>query len=184
MTPTTRNETASPQGTVERSGDDYVLRFQRRFDHSIDRVWRALTEPDELRTWLAAAEIDLRKGGELVLRWLSPDAEGYALHATITEVDPPRLFEWDGETFGVCRWELREDGDGCVLEFSSTPRTEEIAAKAAADPERWSNASMLAGWHWHLDKLAGALEGRSVDWSASGEEEWAVLYDRYGGERR
>jgi len=31
-----------------------ALRFERRLDHSIERVWRAVTEPAELARWFVA----------------------------------------------------------------------------------------------------------------------------------
>ena len=37
-------------GTLESAGNSYRLRFERRLDHSPERVWRAITEPEELAT--------------------------------------------------------------------------------------------------------------------------------------
>ncbi len=31
-----------------------ALRFERRLDHSVERVWRAVTEPAELDRWFVA----------------------------------------------------------------------------------------------------------------------------------
>jgi hypothetical protein len=53
----------------------------------------------------------------------------------------------------VLRWELRETADGCALTF--------ICTVALPDEFVLKN---LAGWHIHLDHLAGALDGRPVDW--------------------
>jgi uncharacterized protein YndB with AHSA1/START domain len=60
---------AVEDGVLFESGGKYELRFRRRFDHPIERVWAALTEPERLTGWLADAEIDLREGGTVVLRW-------------------------------------------------------------------------------------------------------------------
>jgi uncharacterized protein YndB with AHSA1/START domain len=52
------------QGAVEHSRDNYVVRFERRFDHPIESVWLALTEPAAIGKWLAAATtLELRRGG-------------------------------------------------------------------------------------------------------------------------
>ena len=32
---------------LETVDDRQALRFERRYDHSVERIWRALTEPDE-----------------------------------------------------------------------------------------------------------------------------------------
>lgn len=177
------------QGSVERSGDDYVVRFERRLDHPIDRVWLALTQPESIEKWLAAATtFELREGGTVELRWLNNE-EDTGVRATISKLDPPHLLEWNaGEPLehpaAACRWELRPDGSGCVLTFSSTMPADEVDRRAAADPEHWSPPSMLAGWHMHLGYLAQALDGNPVEWSvASNLEEWAELYALYGGKR-
>src|SRR3954469_2142808 len=110
-------------GTVEPTADGgNVLRFERRLAHPVDDVWAALTEPDRIVMWLAEAEVDLREGGSVVLRWLNTDDEGNSavMHATITELDPPRVIEYEGDIHGTLRWELAPDGDATVLRFSST----------------------------------------------------------------
>jgi uncharacterized protein YndB with AHSA1/START domain len=62
MTPNT-----TPQarlGTIEEAGDKHILRYERRLDHPVERVWAALTEPEQLAGWLAAAdELELVEGG-------------------------------------------------------------------------------------------------------------------------
>ena len=65
------------------------------------------------------------------------------MHATITRLDPPHLLETTGDPHGVLRWELRPDGSGTLLTFSSTVEL----------PEAY-RSRVLAGWHWHLDALA------------------------------
>src|SRR5215208_1447134 len=163
----------SRHGTLEIQDDAQVLRFERRLEHPIDKVWAALTKPGELIGWLAEAEIDLKEGGQVVLRWQNTDEEGNqaVMHATITRLDPPRLIEYEGDIHGLLRWELREDGDGCVLSFTNvTPAPEEFRLK------------VLAGWHIHLDHLEDALAGRPVDrsrWDAEHRPTWQEHHDRY-----
>jgi uncharacterized protein YndB with AHSA1/START domain len=67
MTPDTTSQTRL--GTIEEAGDKYVLRYERYLDHPVERVWAALTEPDQLAGWLAAAdELELAEGGRIALR--------------------------------------------------------------------------------------------------------------------
>lgn len=85
-------------GTLRTADGRCVLRFERTLNHPVDKVWRAITDPEELKHWFPAGiEADWRQGGEL--RWVwggdEPDLLG-----TITEWDPPHRWAHDvnGET--------------------------------------------------------------------------------------
>jgi uncharacterized protein YndB with AHSA1/START domain len=164
---------ASPDGTIARGPDGNTLRFERHLAHPVERVWAALTEPDELVKWLAEARIDLVPGGTIELRWLNTDAEGNqpVLHGTITRLEAPTVIEYDGDIHGLLRWEVHPEGDGSRLTFTAfTPATGEDAIEA------------LAGWHIHLDHFTGALDGDRVDWTRWHKEHyptWSDLRDRY-----
>lgn len=156
-------------GTVEVGpGDQAVLRFRRRVPYPAQRVWAALTEPAELAGWWGDAEIDLQVGGAFVLRWRNTAADGSTatLQAVITELEPPRLLETSGSPHGVLRWELTPDGDGTVLDFTSTVEL----------PEQY-RTMVLAGWHWHLDALAPWLGGTAADLVAV--TGWDDVHRRY-----
>jgi uncharacterized protein YndB with AHSA1/START domain len=179
-------------GTIEQAGNKYVLRYEREFAHPVERVWAALTEPDELRGWLAAAEeLDLREGGAISLRWLNvpEDTEGWKekgieipddhdisapVRATITKLDPPHLIEYESDQMGLMRWELRGAGNGCALTFTNT-----IDLPADQPPEQ-----TLAGWHIHLDHLEVMLAGGEIDWANWTEkymEQWEGIRAQYAG---
>lgn len=160
-------------GSVERIGDKRVLRFQRRLEHPVERVWAAITEPGQMVGWWAEAELDLREGGSMVLRWLNSDDEGNqaVLRGEVTELDPPRLFEIAGDPHGVLRFELEPDGDACRLTFTAT-----VAAPDDVLP------LALAGWHVHLDHLEQLLAGDPVDWERWDEQHrpaWERAHERY-----
>jgi uncharacterized protein YndB with AHSA1/START domain len=177
-------------GTIEEAeGGKRVLRYERRLDHPVERVWAALTDPDQLALWLAAAdELELVEGGRIVLRWLNiPDSlqeweqRGIELGdadpaepatGQITKLDPPRVIEYDTDRMGLMRWELRPEEDGCVLTFTNTVEF----------PEGFPTDQALAGWHIHLDHLDDALAGRPVEWSTWTEDhmgEWERIRGRY-----
>jgi uncharacterized protein YndB with AHSA1/START domain len=172
-------------GTIDLIDGRHVLRFERHLAYPIERVWAALTEPDDLAGWLAEAELDLAEGGSVVLRWQNSvseeEAERYAIElpednpgppvvrGEVTRIDPPRLIEWDTHLHGLLRWELREDDPGCVLTFTNVlPPVEDFPV-----------AQTLAGWHMHLDLLEKALAGRPADWSNWPVARWAEHRDRY-----
>jgi uncharacterized protein YndB with AHSA1/START domain len=164
------------QGTYEtREDGTRVLRFERRLNHPIGRVWAALTEPREIEAWLARAEIDLREGGRVRLEWLNADEHGQRYeHAlatgTISRLDPPRLIELDTDVHGRLTWELRPEGDRTHLTFT-----------AAVELPDANLAMVLAGWHVHLDFLEDALAGERVDWPNWPRDRWAVHNARYEG---
>jgi uncharacterized protein YndB with AHSA1/START domain len=162
--------TTMANGTVETQDGRYVLRYERHLAHPIERVWAALTEPEQLEAWFARTDIDLVEGGRVVLRWLNTDEQGNSTVArgTITRLEPPRLLEIDTDIHGLLCWQLRADREGCALTFSST-----VALTDALLP------SVLAGWHSHLDFLADSLEGRAVDWPNWPRAHWEELHAGY-----
>ncbi|QBD75275.1 SRPBCC family protein [Ktedonosporobacter rubrisoli] len=167
--PTHKTSNAA-DGIVETKNGSHVLRFERYLPHSIEQVWAALTEPEQLVAWLAEADVEPSKGGLVQLRWLNTDEQGKhaVMNAAITQFDPPRLLEYAGDIHGVLRFELQEAAGGCILAFSSTlpaPNTH--------------LALQLAGWHSHLDFLAEALDGKAVDWPHWPLDLWQKHYDRY-----
>ena len=143
------------EGTLEHRGDCSVIRFQRRLGHPIERVWRAITEPDEMAKWLAVTELDLVEGGRVVLTWQNTDDEGNTAVArgTVSALDPPRLVEFDTDIHGRLRWELEPDGEGTAVTFTADAQL----------PPDWE-LEVLAGWHIHLDHLEAVLDGGTIDW--------------------
>src|SRR5215208_3475777 len=144
------------EGTLERRDDHQVIRFERRLDHPVERVWRALTER-----------------GEMVLTWQNTDDEGNTAVArgTVSALDPPRLVEFDTDIHGRLRWELEPDGDGTVLTFTAQTQL----------PEEYE-LEVLAGWHIHLDHLEHVLDGGTIDWpnwSRDHMPEWERIRGRY-----
>jgi uncharacterized protein YndB with AHSA1/START domain len=172
MSPDTRS-THPADGTLETHGGRHVMRYERRLDHPIERVWAALTEPSELRRWLADADLELVEAGRVQLRWLNTDDAGDSAVAegTVTALDPPRLLELDTDPHGILRWELRRADGGTALTFTvSVP-----APNEGVDLAR-------AGWHIHLEHLADALGGRPVDWpawSAEHRPRWEEIHRSY-----
>jgi uncharacterized protein YndB with AHSA1/START domain len=180
--PTAERPTAD--GTVEKEPDGSItIRFDRRLRHPIERVWQALTDPDELRSWWGDTKLELVKGGPFQLRWRNTDEHGdvATLDGTITSIDPPRLLEisadWGTAATGQpgtrthLTWELEPDGDHTLLHF-----TNKVEAPAR-------EVTTAAGWHLHLDALATILSGGEVD-IAHPEDLFAPIHqaytDRYG----
>lgn len=88
------------------------LRLERRYRHGVNRLWRALTDPDELAHWF-------------------PGIEAFE----VTASDPPRRLagRWHGEDLA---FELRPDAEGCVLTFVHAFADRDTAARTAAGWDR------------------------------------------------
>jgi uncharacterized protein YndB with AHSA1/START domain len=125
-------------GTLVTVDDRPALRFERHLDHSVERVWRAVTEPQELERWFVAPVDWTPEQGERI------DEMGQT--GEVTELEAPRLiaWTWSGQLF---RFELEPDGDGCVLAFTHVFDNRAEAAQHAA------------GWETYFKRLDAHLAG-------------------------
>jgi uncharacterized protein YndB with AHSA1/START domain len=128
----------------------------------VERVWSLITESQHVGRWFgdAGAEIDLRPGGAMVMRW----SEHGEVHARVEDVDPPRRFAY--------RWAARNAGPGDELgagnstrvEFTLTPEGDQTRLRviesgfAALDVDDQArakhHAENVGGWAAELGELA------------------------------
>jgi uncharacterized protein YndB with AHSA1/START domain len=132
-------------GALENIDNRPTLRFERRYRHGVERVWRAITDPDELRHWFPPGE-----------------------ELEVTESEPPRLLagSWYGDEL---RFELRPDGEGCVLVFTHAFDDRNKAARDAA------------GWDRCFVRLEALLRGEPMSEKES-LEGWSDVHERYAAE--
>jgi uncharacterized protein YndB with AHSA1/START domain len=153
-------------GTYEIVDDRSALTFERRLAHSVERVWRAVTEPAELAHWFPSAMSgDLRPGGTLTFEF--PGGEMPTMQGEVIEVDPPRClaFTWGDD---VLRIELEPDADGCVLHFVVLFDDAQRASRDAA------------GWHVCVDRLEEHLGGAAAQApSSEATADWRAHYEEY-----
>lgn len=147
-------------------GGRCVVRLERSLRHPVEMVWRAITDPAELRHWFPSdVSMEYRIGG--VVRFAFRNGEGPDLEGRVVEFDPPHLlaFLW-GDS--VLRFELRPelgaDGPGCRLLFSHT------------FDDAVSAASYAAGWYICFENLYLLLDGKPSD---VGLDQWAARHDGY-----
>jgi len=141
-----------------------AVRFTRRYDHPAERLWTAITDPDELSQWFPSkAVMEPRVGGSIEF---SGDPNMPLSTGTILVYEPPaRLaYSWGGTEL---HFELEPAGPGergCVLTLINVLEAADEAARNAAG---WS---VCLG---ELDKLtarsAGIVPARS----------WRDYYDAY-----
>lgn len=150
-------------GTVLRDGQRIGLRYVRHLAHPPEKVWRALTESDQLRHWFPADIVGERKNGaELRLPFWPDHVEAYGIETPVVPGrihawDPPRLFEWSWDTDHL-RWELAPEGGGTILTFT-TWIGEPLAHGPDGSPDDVTGVSRAgAGYHVCLDYLEVLLD--------------------------
>jgi len=161
--------------TLEEVDGRPTLRFERILAYPPERVWRALTDTDEMFAWHPTpASFEPRVGGRV--SW-HPDGHVADMPENeVTDWDPPRLlgYTWakEGDRPDHLRWELRPHDDGCVLILV---HTFDDRLKAARDG---------AGWHVCLDALAEEMAGGAPE-PPGGDPDvpgpWTALNDEYQG---
>jgi uncharacterized protein YndB with AHSA1/START domain len=82
----------------------------------VERVWALLTEAEHVGRWFCddGAEIDLRPGGEMVMRW----AEHGIGKARIVDVEPPRRFSYRWAAIREHWGEDPDEGNATLVEFT------------------------------------------------------------------
>lgn len=160
-TRTTPHDAAGRDGTLTTVDGQVALRFERRLPHDVDRVWRAVSEPDQLGRWMPAAVPWTPREGE------SFDLGGIVL--AVTEVEEARRLAW---TVGADRYviELTADPDGdevgCVLVFVHVLGQELPLAQTAT------------GWHTYLARLDALLAGAELS-EQEAHRGWGEVHERY-----
>ena len=88
----------------------------------VERVWTLLTEAEHIGTWFgdAGAEIDLRPGGALVLRW----AEHGTVHGEVVAVEPPRRFAYRWAASTAQGDAELVAGNSTLVEFTLAPESD------------------------------------------------------------
>lgn len=153
----------SPLGQSVIAGDHATLLFKRVLRHSPERVWSALTNPEELKIWFmwSAGTFEGRVGGTV-----ESVAGPSKIRATgkVLAWEPPRLLEYEfkvaprpelplGED-AVIRWELAPaPDDSTLLSLTFSRLTRQTAV------------GFNPGMHVFLDRLIAQLDQASVpDW--------------------
>jgi uncharacterized protein YndB with AHSA1/START domain len=144
------------EATLLKTGSRPVLRFERHLPRPIDEVWRAVTDPAEMRSWFPTRieMVEWKIGAELTHHFDEHEID--PMPGTVLEWDPPRFvsFTWGTDTIS---FELSAAGDGGTIFVL----TEELSANHAA-----RNA---AGWDACLDRLQLGAQN----------EKWKERFDRY-----
>ena len=137
-----------------------ALSLVRKLDAAPAKVWRALTEPEMLKKWMApddafkipVAETDVRVGGRYRIVMHAPDGEVHDVSGVYKEIVPNKklVYTWAWKTtpdrVSIVTIELRAAGTGTEL----TLRHEQFADAEACERHRH-------GWMGCLGRLERAV---------------------------
>lgn len=135
-------------------------------DAPVERVWELITQAEHLGRWFgdAGAEIDLRPGGAMALRW----TEHGTTRGRVVAVEPHTRFAYrwapfkdpSGDEPGEGNWTLVEftlqpEGDGTRLRVVESG----FASLAASDAQRRQNLEgNTEGWELETGELRAYAE--------------------------
>ena len=155
---------------IRKDGDSWTLVLVRELRHPPDKVWCALTDPEELRQWAPFdADRSLASVGPVKLSTVGVP-QAMVSESTVKRAEAPRLLE---HTWGDrdLRWELEPHGGGTRLTLWH-------------NIDRGFIAMGAAGWHICLDVLdhlvGGDPIGRIVGMEAMKFDGWQRLNAEYG----
>lgn len=138
-------------GTVSENNGIYSIRFERVVDHSIDKVWEAITIPEKIAQWLSpnikdpGTQINLQLGGRIRLQYMMALPEG-----VITALTPGQCLEITWGPQHVTKWDLFKEGrKKCRIVFTES-LNEPLAMHG------------IVGYHAYLDLLTHVLDGGIV----------------------
>lgn len=154
-----------------------TVKIERLLPGPVERVWDYLTKGELRRQWLAAGEMELKMGAPFELIWRNdeltdppgkrPDgfSDEHRMESRITELDEPHklAFSWaQGE-----------------VSFTLEPKGGEVLLIVIHHriSDRENLLRIGAGWHAHLDVLAGRLANEPAPpfW-----DHWTRLHGEYG----
>ena len=167
-----RRESYSPGAAsgaeVRKDGDTWTLVLVRELHHPLEKVWRALTDPAQLREWAPFdADRSLAATGPVKLSTVGAPGQ-HVSESRVTRADAPRLLEYRWGEHDL-RWELEPLGSGTRLTLWHNIDRAYISMGAA-------------GWHICFDVLDRFLAGEPLGRIVGGEAmkfDWPRLNTEY-----
>ncbi len=144
-----------------------VLRLSRVFNAPRARVFRAWTDPEELKKWWGVgegyttpiAEVDLRVGGRYRLGMKPPDHDHiFIVTGVFREVLPPEklVYTWAWE--GIAMTDLGGAETLVTVEFRDLGGSTEVVLVHEHLPTRKAREEHSYGWASLLERLAAVVE--------------------------
>jgi uncharacterized protein YndB with AHSA1/START domain len=143
--------------TLRASGARPSVRFERELPDPPAVVWRALVDPEELKSWFPSEIVTDRWEVGAQLTFAFPEVPDFVMRGTVLELDEPRVlaYTWGEDTL---RFELTPTESGGTLLILVDELAPGTAARSAA------------GWQLCLERLAGTVPARDA---------WRPLFQQY-----
>ncbi len=142
-----------------------AVRFRRSYDHPVERLWQAITDPDELPRWFPSkVTIEPKVGGTVEF---SGDPNLPSFTGTVLEYEPPHrlAYSWGADEL---HFQLEPAGErGCVLTLTNVLEARDTAARNAA------------GWEVCLAELDKLTAGAASDGPHRAVSAWRQHYEGY-----
>src|SRR5687767_12936700 len=156
-------------GKVSKANDGFKVVFERVYDHAIDVVWEAITDPDKLKIWFTDVKMKLEPGSEMKI--IFRDQAKTVTEGRVVEVSRPHRFVWTWET-ELAVWELSEiSASKTKLVFTYSKMDDKLAVGTSG------------GFHTMLERLEKMLGGNNQTYPFGTEEfdpEQIALREQYG----
>ena len=134
-----------------------VFRIAREFTVAPERLWEALSKPDEVGAWLLPVSFEPRTGAPYAFR-SQPEMTG-----TLGEFQDQRAIRFDSADGAFWRFAIEPVDAGRATRMRLTVEDRMTLASAEGFPggaaKAW-NPGVTAGWHEILDALEQHLTGR------------------------
>jgi uncharacterized protein YndB with AHSA1/START domain len=143
--------TPGPAGgaQVRKNGENWTLILVRELRHSPQRVWQALTDPEQLREWAPFdADASLGTVGATVKLTTVGAPTPHVSETTVTRADAPKALEYTWGGYEM-RWELEAIQGGTRLTLWTKIGRRFVSMGAA-------------GWHVCFDVLERLLAGEPI----------------------
>ena len=152
---------------------DRMLIITREFDAPRDLVWRAWTEPEQIKQWLRAddgmvvesVKTDLRIGGRFRTQMKSSDGEYYTAAGHYLEVKPPErvvyTWDWEKDGSGTEFGEMEGNQSRVTVELRAIGKRTELVLTHENLASKKSRDSHQKGWTTWLERMAKFIGTKS-----------------------
>ncbi len=168
--------------------DRHAMEYLRAYPHPIERVWRAIVEPEAFRVWFIPGRLDPRVGGRY---WFGDDG----FQGSVSAMEPPRRLALEDDSMGqTFLYELSEIEAGTRLRFVhrfaqgmfeekpdpgvGVERSWELGGDLPGGLDTPWRPGFVAGFHDMFDRLGAFLAGDDKG-SAGDSARWSELIGVY-----
>jgi uncharacterized protein YndB with AHSA1/START domain len=144
--------------------DRWTIEYVRTYPHPIERVWRAITDPDQFRAWFIPGHLEPKVGG--AYRFGDEHFSG-----RVAAIQPPTFIrfasQFGPDAGGYFQYELAEVDGGTRMRFvqhfppsgayAETP--DDLGGDLPGGPGTPWKPGFVGGWHEFWDALGDYLDG-------------------------